>query len=523
MHNWHKNLRGGGDVLNRVASQFMSLILYSVQALFLEPELTQCGASEAPQPSPHHYRAHCCDFRDAKCVSFHQAMALHHSPSSEDRLCTHFAFVPSSPVVRRVRNTFRSPSSEDRLYTHFAFVPYAPPLRRVRNTFPSPSHQQRRTSAFGIEPLPLPSVTSARVFAPTCDLRFNNASAVPAAGNKEPTTNPSVVSFTRRSFLSTAAGAALAARSASAQAAEPQTPAASAPAVTTSSPPRRVTWGYAGETGPNKWASLTDEFAACGNIGSQSPVAISYRNSAPVGPNSGQQPSIEFSPGKFVVRRSGPRADAENKVAIFDVYIPPVLPIVGDTPPIDLSTPTPNPAVLHVPFVSDFKLKSFHFHAPTSEHVVDNSTGVVELHFVFTRIAGSEPSSLPSGKQPKSLPTNAVVGILFNEGKKTHPWLKNIFEVIMPDRQEFDAFPNRGKLIDLDVSPIVPDFETTTIYSYDGSLTTPPGSEGIKWFVCASRPTVTRADMQKLCRGQGGDNVRPTQTLGNRSIVRYTH
>jgi carbonic anhydrase len=56
-------------------------------------------------------------------------------------------------------------------------------------------------------------------------------------------------------------------------------------------------------------------------------------------------------------------------------------------------------------------------------------------------------------------------------------------------------------------------------YSYDGSLTTPPCSEGVKWFVLTT-PVRVSAEQIAAFRAVVHDNNRPVQPLNARTVVR---
>jgi len=58
-------------------------------------------------------------------------------------------------------------------------------------------------------------------------------------------------------------------------------------------------------------------------------------------------------------------------------------------------------------------------------------------------------------------------------------------------------------------------------YRYDGSLTTPPCSEGVKWFVSTTTQQVSEAQVQQFILSFRR-NARPVQNKNGRTVWSYT-
>jgi len=56
-------------------------------------------------------------------------------------------------------------------------------------------------------------------------------------------------------------------------------------------------------------------------------------------------------------------------------------------------------------------------------------------------------------------------------------------------------------------------------YHWDGSLTTPPCSEGVKWYLLKGTQTVTKEQVDKFIKIIGKNN-RPIQPINERTIYR---
>ena len=57
-------------------------------------------------------------------------------------------------------------------------------------------------------------------------------------------------------------------------------------------------------------------------------------------------------------------------------------------------------------------------------------------------------------------------------------------------------------------------------YRFDGSLTTPPCSEGVKWMVMKTPLTISKAQVEKFSKAVQGTNNRPIQPINARIIVK---
>jgi len=133
----------------------------------------------------------------------------------------------------------------------------------------------------------------------------------------------------------------------------------------------------------------------------------------------------------------------------------------------------------------DYGLQQFHFHGP-SEHTFEGQGTDMELHLVHKSAAG----------------VNAVVGVKVVRGPSSGA-LARIFAQL----------PN-----DLDVhhslaAPFNPDHflpENRSHYRYEGSLTTPPCSEGVRWLVLKDPITVSSEDLAQY-HERIHFNARPAQ------------
>lgn len=61
---------------------------------------------------------------------------------------------------------------------------------------------------------------------------------------------------------------------------------------------------------------------------------------------------------------------------------------------------------------------------------------------------------------------------------------------------------------------------SSTYWRYDGSFTTPPCTQGVKWFVTESTATVSSQQVKEFVDFVH-PNARPAQPLGGRTVDRY--
>ncbi len=137
----------------------------------------------------------------------------------------------------------------------------------------------------------------------------------------------------------------------------------------------------------------------------------------------------------------------------------------------------------------NFEFQQFHFHAK-GEHTIDGKDFPLELHLVHQSESGKI----------------AVIAIHFEIGTK-NPTIDNILNHL--DESDFD---NHINLLDL-----VP--KNLDYYHYLGSLTTPPLTENVEWYVLIEAMTLSEDQLRKMTTIHK-DNYRETQDLGARKVLK---
>ena len=221
-----------------------------------------------------------------------------------------------------------------------------------------------------------------------------------------------------------------------------------------------VHWTYKGEHGPEHWGDLADDFIQCKVGVNQSPIDI--------------VDTIEADLPPIVMDYTSNTIDLINNGHTAQVNVEPgsFLRVAGE----------------------EFELLQFHLHVP-SEHRVNGELAMLEVHYVHRNAQGQL----------------AVVAALHKEGDDNAKLAKYI-DVIPKSAGTSTPF-----VIPLSELPIV-DWDKD-YYRYNGSLTTPPCSEGVRWFVLKMQRPMSRERRDKFNR-LIGDDARGPQPINARPVLR---
>ena len=227
-------------------------------------------------------------------------------------------------------------------------------------------------------------------------------------------------------------------------------------------------WSYSGDTGPEFWGFLLDgsgnvAFPTCATGESQSPVNIGV-------------------------------VDDEDMSSIRFNYEPTPLVVINNTHTIEVEY---EPGSSITVGGDTYGLLQFHFHSP-SEHTEGGIAYPMEGHLVHARGVGDNVEL-------------AVVGFLIEEGA-ANPTLQAIWDVMPEEEGEVDAHG-----VTVDAADLLPGGDRD-YYSYSGSLTTPPCSEGVRWMVL-EQPIQASAEQIARFRELYPMNARPVEPLNGREVV----
>jgi len=219
-------------------------------------------------------------------------------------------------------------------------------------------------------------------------------------------------------------------------------------------------WGYEGEMGPQQWGTLSPEFGACSAGKNQSPVNL---NSFTDGDLDGFEQAY----------KSGP-AVVENNGHTVQVNIQPGSYITLDD--------------------TRFELKQFHFHSP-SENQIDGKSFPLEAHLVHQ----DEEGNL------------AVVAVMFDSGKKNQ-LISDAWEQMPTKAGESKELANP-----VNAQGLLP--SSQEYYRFNGSLTTPPCTEGVRWLVMKSPMELSEQQLSQFTDAVHTPNNRPVQPINARLVV----
>jgi len=241
-------------------------------------------------------------------------------------------------------------------------------------------------------------------------------------------------------------------------------------------------WSYNdyAHDGPNNWGNLDPSYRMCSAGRNQSPISLSSTNKVL---SSRMVPSYHWiSMDDIPFSHNGHAIEAD--LARFKNYV----------------------SLKQGSTKQRYRLAQFHVHTP-SEHLERNAPYDFEVHFV----------AKPEGQVAYGFPQAIVSAVWFstqqakqsNYGQETmfiHNLIRNL-----PFR---NGPPVSIQHLSLDrLLKRANDF--VNAYSYDGSLTTPPCTEGVKWFIARNKIWISQQAANALRNSIGFNNARHAQNNNN--------
>ena len=217
-------------------------------------------------------------------------------------------------------------------------------------------------------------------------------------------------------------------------------------------------WSYGGANNPTQWGRLGHDFAVCEVGRDQSPINIDN--------------AVMGAPADIAFNyHSAPLVVVNNGHTVQVNYAE------GSTVTIS---------------GEEYDLLQFHFHTP-SEHTTSGQASAMELHLVHSNEEGEL----------------AVIGIMMEKGT-AHSVIDTIWEHIPAEEGS-----NAVEGLTINAADLLPN--SITYFSYAGSLTTPPCSEGVRWNVLAE-PIQVSEEQIAIFESLYQVNARPIQNTNGRII-----
>jgi carbonic anhydrase len=219
-------------------------------------------------------------------------------------------------------------------------------------------------------------------------------------------------------------------------------------------------WTYAGAHGPGHWGDISPDFVQCKVGVNQSPIDI--------------VDSVEADLPPLVLDYTTSTTDLVNNGHTAQMNVEPgsYLRVEGE----------------------EFELLQFHIHVP-SEHRVNGEQFLLEVHYVHQNAKGQL----------------AVIGVLYNEGEDPPNLARHISRI---PHEINKPVPFEVSLNDLAITSVDKDY-----YRYNGSLTTPPCSEGVRWYVLKEILAVSK-ERRDVFNQLIGHDARGPQPINARPVLR---
>lgn len=223
--------------------------------------------------------------------------------------------------------------------------------------------------------------------------------------------------------------------------------------------PQEGHWSYSGDVGPQAWGGMRPEFSACGNGERQSPIDI--RDGL----------AVDLEPVRFRYQASS--------FAVIDN---------GHTVRVNLA-----PGNSIEVGGRRYELQQFHFHRPSEERI-DGRQFELSVHLVHKDTEGRL----------------AVVAVLLGKGA-AQPVVQTVLNNLPLEKHQ-----EQRARVQIDPAELLP--EDRRYYTYMGSLTTPPCTEGVQWVVMR-QPVAAAPEQIDIFSRLYPMNARPVQSAAGRRIL----
>jgi carbonic anhydrase len=218
-------------------------------------------------------------------------------------------------------------------------------------------------------------------------------------------------------------------------------------------------YGYSGNVAPDKWGKLSKDYVKCSDGIEQAPLNIVSKSTKKVSNATPLRPSYTATTNDEVVN-TGTTIQVNTQGSLK----------IGTT---------------------QYKLLQYHFHTPSEESINGIHFGM-NVHLVHQDAGGRL----------------AVIGVNFKEGAP-NSFVADLWKALPQSKgqQKKVSLPSLMELLPKDLN----------YYTYMGSLTTPPCTEGVRFYIL-KQPISISTQQLKAFQKLYPMNARPVQPLNGRTI-----
>lgn len=220
-------------------------------------------------------------------------------------------------------------------------------------------------------------------------------------------------------------------------------------------------WSYTGHEGPESWGTLDPKYSICDKGVNQSPINLTGFIESDLPPL-----NLVYISGGHEIDNNGHTIQVNYQS--------------GSWFRIDNRV---------------YELKQFHFHSPSENHI-NGKSYPMEVHLVHADTEGNL----------------AVVAAMFEEGSENET-LKTIWSSIPNVLGNKNSLPST-----VSVNGLLP--FNREYYRFNGSLTTPPCTEGVLWLVMKQPVTITKEQIRQFTNVMHHPTNRPVQPINARTILK---
>ena len=232
---------------------------------------------------------------------------------------------------------------------------------------------------------------------------------------------------------------------------------------------QEVYWAYEGVNGPDDWINVNSSYEACGRGELQSPINIEINSARQ------EQEAIDFA----------------NQISLN--YDQAIFTVENNGHTIEANATTLDNSILINK--KPYNLTAINFHSP-SEHQLNGQYFDMEAHLFHENDEGEL----------------VVIGIFIESGEE------NLVLAEMWDEIPTDGAEAARQLKNpIDLQLLLP--EEKSVYQYMGSLTTPPCTEGINWFIL-EKPIEMSDEQINRFSSIFLQNNRPIQEMNGREVYK---